>query len=126
MSKIVIIILFLIVSSHVNAEWTYVGTNDEQKYYIDYDRITKGKGFSYYWLLQNNPRPTESGDFSYIMYVMLHCDPPRRQKVLKYISYQYRFGRGKMLDQWSDKEEPWSYPKPESVLENIMNEVCRH
>ena len=126
MSKIVIIILYLIVSSHANAEWTYfIKSEGGTKVYIDYDRISKNNGFIYFWRLDNLLEPLASNTMSIIGYQKVNCDSPRKFMILQLRGTDQHFGEGNSISSWSPTKG-WEYPPPESIMEILLDEVCIH
>ena len=100
MKKVSIAILLfpLILSSHVNAEWTYLTEHKNgQTYYIDYHKTKKTDNEIYFWVLTNNLEPTKEGTLSSITYRKSDCSVPRKQMILTFMTY----------DNTSEKEIIW-------------------
>ena len=128
MNKIYIILpilaSLLTFSSHSNGEWTFVVKSvNDHKFYIDLDRITKGNGYVYAWLLKNSLEPDQWGDLSSINYLKVDCGVPRKYMSLKFMSYDQHFGNGNNTTTFTP-EINWQYMKPDSSNEIITNFIC--
>ena len=92
------------------------------KWYYDKDRVRKRGKFLYVWVLSDYSKPTESGYLSYVIYVQLECSI-LRFKNLKLQTYNKSMGEGKMTGDYTPPDK-WSYPKPDSVIEFMLNKIC--
>ena len=61
-------------SSPSYSEWTKVSTSvGGDTFYVDFDRIRKNRGYTYFWNLSNYLKPNPYGDFSGILYYQSDC-----------------------------------------------------
>jgi hypothetical protein len=123
-TSVLLLASFLTFSSHVSAEWAYLTEGTRAKYYIDYDRVSKNNGYTYFWHLHNMLEPHRNM-MSMMIYGKVECASPKRFMNLQLRGYDQHFGEGNNISTQSPPKE-WTYPKPESLLEIIINEVCRH
>ena len=122
-SSVLLLASFLTFSSHANAEWTYLTENESgAKYYIDYDRIIKKNGYTYYWHVINMSEP-DHNIMSWTSYYKVECASPRRYMPLQIRGYDQHFGMGNYIATESHPEK-WSYPQPQSRIEGIINYIC--
>ena len=127
MKKILIsftIIFSMMFTSVSFAEWTKVVTAaNGSEVYIDFDRIRKNDGFIYYWELDNYMEPDTNSHFSVESYNKGDCNAFRVQSLMLK-SYEKPMGKGNANDPF-DPKDGWVYPSPNSVLEEILNLVCK-
>jgi hypothetical protein len=110
-------------SSPSYAEWTKVGENAAKIQYVDFERIRNHDGYIYFWQLQDYLKPTKYGILSRKIYNQGDCKL-FRYKSLSSVVHKQPMGRG-----WwrtSPKKKPeWKYPSPDTVIEVVLQEVCR-
>ena len=127
MKKIVIlliIILSFLFSTTSWGDWNYVSENvNGIKFYYDKDRIRKSGKFLYVWELKDYIKPNEwGGDLSSTTYVESDCSI-FRYKSFKFQTYKKSMGEANMTTD-SAPPDKWSYPKPDSVIEFMLNKIC--
>ena len=110
-------------SSTSYAEWKEVGKSVVgHTFYVDFDRIRKHDGYSYYWVLIDYLTPTKYGHLSSKMYKQVDCNL-FRSKYLSYVHHNQAMGRD--TGESNSPENPqWEYPPPDSMFESILIEVC--
>jgi hypothetical protein len=124
-SSVLLLASILTFSSYANAEWTLVSEGSRTgKFYVDYDRITKKNGYTYFWKLSSYSQPQTQGYMSMLTYVLLDCKHPRRSMNLQMRAFDRPLRRGNNIATWSPPKE-WDYPAPDSVMEILLNEVCK-
>jgi len=122
--KILIFSFLFALSTLCNAEWTFIGANDDgTEYSIDIGRMQWKEGFVYVWRLSNYQKPNKNGDLSLAVYQKADCSL-RRWKNLEYVFHKERNGDGTPTILHSE-ESDWIYPPPDSVLEEIIKLICR-
>ena len=112
-------------SSTSFAEWTRIlGENARgHTYYVDFDRIRKHDGYVYYWVLADSLKPV-NGDLSAVIYYKGDCKL-FRVKYLSISNHKEPMGRGTGNTPPVFKEQKeWTYPHPNSGMENILKKVC--
>ena len=125
LTLLIILAISVMFSSTSYAEWIKVSESaDRISYYVDFKRIRKQGGYVYFWQLYDYLEPTKHGDLSAKKYSQGDCKQ-FRYKVLSYSLHKEPMGRGR-----SDGQEPvkkgWTYPPPNSLIENLINAVCNH
>ena len=124
-SSVLLLALFSTFSSHANVEWTYLARDKfGHKIYVDYDRISKKNGFTYFWNLTNFIEPQALNTMSLIGFNMLDCKMPRQFTILQVSATDQYFGDGNGTTSFRPPEN-WVVPLPETVMESLLNEVCK-
>ena len=124
-TSVLLLASILTFSSYANAEWTYLARNKfGHKIYVDYDRISKKNGFTYFWTLTNFIEPQALNTMSLIGFHMLDCKMPRQFMILQVTNTDQYFGDGNEIDTFKPPEN-WIVPLPETVMESLLNEVCK-
>ena len=127
MKKLLFIIL-TILSTSVDAEWTFISKNTlANEYYINLEEIRKIDGYTNFWLLNNYPQKDEHGDLSSSMYVKGDCKN-YRMKFNQMIFYPEEMCNGKVnsvLNPENDPENKWIYPPSDSSFGVAMNIACK-
>ena len=120
-----IIFLFTVMfSSTSHAKWTEIITFDEENtFYVDFERIRKNDGYFFFWRLRNYAKPDEWGDRSSKEYIQLDC-VAFRFKRLTIAFHTQPMGYGTPSTLVEKPEIGWKYPSPNSVNEIILNSVC--
>ena len=113
-------------SSTSFAGWTKVGESlDGNTFYVDYERIRKHGGYTYWWTLLDFLKPSQ-GWLSLQNYHQGDCNLIR-WKLLSSIHYEQPMGGGT-----GDVSKPirenanWQYFAPNSVSEGVLKSVCNH
>ena len=107
------------------AEWTKVGENNlGNRIYFDLERIRKHDGHVYFWSMNDYLKPDNLGNFSVKIYRQVDCNVFRSKILI------FTFHREPMGVDTGETSEPiemknWEYPQPNSILELILNEVCK-
>ena len=113
-------------SSPSFAEWTKVGKNvDGNTFYVDFDRIRKHGGYVYFWRLTDLLKPDKEGGLSYKTYQQGDCKL-FRFKYLSFSSHKEPMGRGTPSASSNTPDKDWTYPSPNSSIENILKSVCKY
>jgi len=114
----------LVFSSPSYSEWEEVVTNvNGTIYYVDYERIRKRGGFTYYWELSDRTKPNSGGTLSAKVYFQVDCNLFR----YKYLSdwyYKRHMGQGSAYTSSTTPDEDWNYPSPDSSVEYVLESVC--
>jgi len=114
----------LMFASPAYADWKWVSENmNGTTFYVDFDRMRKNNGYTYFWSLGDYLEPIGSGTLSYKEYSKGDCKE-FRYKVLSAISYKQPMGEGDG-DTDSTPDTEWTYPSPNSVNEEMLKQVCR-
>ena len=113
----------VVFSSSSYSDWTKVteSLNDEDTYYLDFEKIKFHDGHVFWWQLSNYFKPSTAGFLSAKSYIQGDC---RKLliKILSSTSYKAAMGYGKGTNYIvSDK---WFYPPPNSSIEFILKLVC--
>lgn len=105
------------------AEWTFFTQSvDENKVYLDIDRIQKNGGYVYVWSLVDYIKPDKWGDMSAKRYYEVDCKA-LRYKPLTNIYYKEPMGEGSGESSRFHSPE-WVSPSPNSIIESMLNTVC--
>jgi|TARA_B110000438_G_C15709265_1_gene604567 hypothetical protein len=115
--------ILLIFSSSSYAEWTKVSEslNDEDTYYLDFEKIKFNDKYVFWWQLSNYLKPTTDGFFSAKSYIQGDCKK-LWIKILSSTSHKLPMGGGNGTNYIiSDK---WFYPPSNSSIEFILKLVC--
>ena len=110
-------------SSTSYAEWTKVGSNRGNDFYIDFERIRKHGEYVYYWLLSDYAEPiSDLRLLSSKTYRQVDC----KSYGFKYLSYVYH--KESMGRDLGEEDEPvdksWKYPSPNTFEELLIEIVC--
>ncbi len=117
--------LSMLFSSTAFAEWTKVTSSvSGDDFYVDFDRIRKHEGYVYYWTLSNYLEPSTYGDLSDEKYRKGDCKLFRDQ-ILSSLVYKQAMGKGDGDGPYNPSSK-WVYPKPNSILEIVLQSVCSH
>ena len=104
------------------ADWTKVSEGaGEDTFYVDFERIKRNDGFTYFWRLVDHSEPIQ-GYLSSKVCIQGDCKLFR----LKYLSLSYHkkpMGGG-FGDTQTYKNPAWAYPPPNSSIEYILKLVC--
>jgi hypothetical protein len=122
---ILIVILSFIFSSPILGDWEFFRSSEEGTgSYIDYSRIKEHNGYIYFWVLTNLYEPDSDGDLSYTGYREGDCKI-FRFKVLTEIYHKVPMGEDIGRRNTTNKPN-WFYPKPGSVNEAVLENVCKY
>ena len=113
----------VVFSSSSYADWTKVSEslNDEDTYYLDFEKIKFHDGYVFWLQLSNYLKPTTAGFLSAKSYIQGDCKK-LWIKILSSTSYTAPMGGGNETNYViSDK---WFYPPPKSSIEFIQKLVC--
>ena len=116
-----------IISSVAHAEWTQVLKNKKHATtYVDFDRIRRHDGKTYYWVLEN---PWEFAwkykPYSQTYYFEAECGP-FRERILTISRYKSFMAKGIAELEQTEPDTEWYYPLPNSTEETILKAVCTH
>ena len=102
--------------------WTKISESVEgYVYYLDYQRITKNRGYIYYWELWDSPKPI-GGYYSFEVYKKLDCKSLKTKRIQR-IRFNGRMGKG-TFEVFRKPDQNWGYPRPNSSGELIVRRVC--
>ena len=90
-------------------------------YYVDFERIRKVDGYVYYWELGDLLKPTSQGYLSVKVYKQGDCKL-FRFKNLSYSFHEEPMGGG--TGDVSTQKQDWTYPSPNSSMEDMLKQVC--
>ena len=106
------------------AKWTIVSENiSGSSFYVDFERTRKHDGYVYFWRLSNYSKPNSFGSLSGLVYFQADCKIFR----VKYLSDTYftgPMGTGEKNGGSSEPDKDWTYPKPGSSSEQVLEAVC--
>lgn len=105
------------------AEWEKVDESVDRSIYVDFKRIVANEGYVYYWDLVDHLKPTSHGDLSAKTYYEADCDVPQKYRVLSVLAYKESMGEGSRSREL-EGDKKWQYPSPDSVIENVIADVC--
>ena len=129
MKQLLILTTFLssmIIPSVAHAEWTKVDENIEgDSYYVDFERIKKHDGKTYFWQLSDLLKPVRNGSISGKSYVEAECGR-FRYRWLNQTYYKGPMATGEVNSSYNLPDKNWNYPPPNSVAETKLKAVCNH
>ena len=119
-----LVISTVIFSSPSYAEWTKVETDLlGNEWFVDFSRIREHNGDIYYWEVTNYLRPWPDGILSASNYKQANCSVFRfKHLVDQYFKTPMATGVPDIANSIGD--EDWTYPKPNSMAETVLTEVC--
>ena len=122
-APLLLLALILAFSSPSFSEWTKVRTNSMGiNFYIDFERIRKADGYTYYWFLSDYLKLSPNGYLSVKTYKQADCNLFRK-RTLSYSFYKEPMGKGiETLDNTHDEE--WDYPISGSPGAYDLNKAC--
>ncbi|MCX6210921.1 MAG: hypothetical protein NTZ59_15800 [Bacteroidetes bacterium] len=124
--KKIILILLLLISSSVLAEWKYITRTDEDKFYYEPSSIKKTKTYTKAWILLDFKEPVTYKGITYLSNKSLwhlNC-VDEEQKTVQSLSYSDHMGTGQMVDFRNDKID-WASIVPDTNQEVIFKVICR-
>ena len=118
------LVFTLMFSSTSFAKWTeaVIGVEGDI-YYVDIETIRKHDGYVYFWSLMDYLKPSPQGHLSTEQYWQGDCKIFRMQ-VLSYVFHQQPMGRD-IGETYSPENPEWVYPRPSSLDEVLLQQVCR-
>ena len=123
MKKLILILTFLFPVSSF-AYWAEVASNDDgTTYYLDVETIKERNGLVYYWSLIDYLKPTSTGALSVKSLQEVNCNIPRKERELSASYYSSPMGKNTPLVTYN-KERPWRYSQPNTILEFMIDQVC--
>ena len=125
---LITIFLLLTLPSTSFAKWTFVISSNEEKHYIDYEKIKTRGEYLYYWELTDKINPTleeiqNSQFLSYIKYIKVNCSISAYMN-MQITTFKYLYGNGKSRTEQPDSA--WRYAIPGTTAEYLINVVCNH
>ena len=116
-------IYILVFPDYVQAKWSIISisTDGETRYFLDYDRIRKHNGNTYYWMMTDRSGKDDTF-LSTVEYSVADC-ALFKSRYLKLFFFFKEMGRGESIED-DEPGGPWTYPLPNSNHENILQEVC--
>ncbi len=110
-------------TNELTGEWKKLAENTNgDTIYIDFERIKQEDGYVYWWHLIDLLEPLD-GSMSVKAYRQGDCDE-FRYKSSNVSFYSEPMGEGDMLEKFSEPDEDWTYPNPESGGELELKNVC--
>ena len=123
MRKLILILTFLFPVSSF-AGWIEVNsTKDGDKFYLDFMSVKESNGLVYYWSLIDYLKPTSTGALSVKSLQEVNCNIPRKERELSASYYSSPMGKNTPLVTYN-KERPWRYSQPNTILEFMIDQVC--
>jgi len=113
---------FFLFPSTSLGEWKYfLSTSDDNKFYVDYDRIREKNGYVYFWSKTEFKNKFMDKYLSSLEYKMGDCEL-FRVKFLDITLYTGNMlvGDSKIIT----PKDKWTYVNPNSYLEKILKSVC--
>jgi hypothetical protein len=91
-------------------------------FYVDYERVRKHMGSTYYWYLVDYITPNKYGELSAKNYIQGDC-------ILFRIRYLSGSAHQRPIDAGAGKVFPakntqWEYPPPNTIMEDMLKSVC--
>ena len=123
MKKVLIFVGALFISSPVLAEWKYIGSTDEEDYYLDLEQMRESGGFRYLWALTDNIKPKEDGDFSFTFYYELDCQR-YGIRMLSFNKFDQHMGKGNITGSVSGLEQDFLFPSPQTIFGHFLKHSC--
>ena len=103
MKKLFIItLIFLFQSSLSFSDWSEVTYNDDGTSYVDFQRIRKVDGYTYYWMLVEINKPLKDKTKSFIVYTQSDCKTFKLKR-LDWTDYDGSMGSGNILRSFTPK-----------------------
>jgi hypothetical protein len=123
MFLIFILTIAVLFSTISYAEWTKVSEslNDEDTYYLDFEKIKFHDGYVFWLQLSNYLKPTKAGILSAKSYVQGDCKK-LWIKILSTTAYTGPMGVGNGTNYVI--YDKWFYPPSKSSIEFILKLVC--
>jgi hypothetical protein len=123
--RLVLILLGLVLSQPVWAEWTKIGSPAQVTFYVDFGTVKKTATGRRAWILHDRKTPfqTPNGDAFSMAFLNEYDCADERHRTLQFTAYSEAMGRGKSLGGSSDVRE-WSVPVPQSVAAYLLKAVC--
>ena len=126
-----IVVLGLLMSSSVNAEWlkfTEIKQNG-MKVFIDLETFKKDKNFRYIWMMTDLKSPIKDNTIDFDIYsskeyLKIDCQTMKTGK-LQYIFYSGQMGEGKHFP-FQRKNLKWLYYPPKSWAHNLAESLCKY
>ena len=119
-----LILFFTSLNTPVLAGWTEVENNDKgDKFYVDFERLRKFDGMSYFWQLSDYGKVSKFGDLSALNYYQGDCRL-FRYKILQFQTFDGRMGNGNNTADMRPSRG-WEFPNPDSIMEDVLGAVCR-
>jgi len=110
-------------SSPTFSKWTKVRTNSMgTNIYIDFERIRKVDGYTYYWSLLDFPKPSPNDYLSVKTYKQADCKL-FRVKTLRLSGYKDPMGNG-IEKPFDTHDEEWDSPISGGPIANDLKKVC--
>ena len=114
-------IFFLLLTSQVFAGWIQVSKNvDGDIFYVDFDRIKKHNGYTYYYMLGDYLTP-KVGDLSVQYYRQVDCKS-YRHRTISYVFYKQSMGKG--TGQVDNKMGDWDTTSKNSTNNTVHKMIC--
>ncbi len=123
--RLVLILLGLVLSQPVWAEWTQMGSPEGMTYHIDFGSIKKTGNGRRAWVLYDfkSARQLSNGkSFSQMALGEFDCEE-KRYRTLQWTNFSGRMGAGKVLDT-GDYPDGWMVVAPGSVGVGQLVAVC--
>ena len=115
----------LMIASPAYADWEWVAENEiGNNFYVDFDRMRKNNGYTYFWHLVDRLEPSDTGLLSYKVYNQGDCEV-FRFKNLSFSFHKQPMGEGSE-ETISLPNPEWNYPPPNSSAEGILKLVCMY
>ena len=118
-------LLFSVIFSSASfGDWTWCcsAANGTHEHYIDFEKIKKVDGYTYYWTLADLLEPDKDGDFSYVGYLQGDCKLSRKKNLSEFY-YTQPMGIGSVTNN-PIKNPEWTYNPPGSAHEEMLKRVC--
>lgn len=126
MKKILVLLLLMVVSTTVSAEWTEVGGSDNNTAYVDFETIKREGNNVKIWVLENfNTLQVADNDkyLSIVKHSEYDCEE-KTSRWLDFYSYSENMGAGEVVYSESNIKEEYHSIIPGSILETELNSAC--
>ena len=110
-------------ASPAYADWENLGENENgTTFYVDFDRMRKNNGYTYYWHLVDRLEPSGTGILSYQVYNQGDCE------MFRFKNLSFSFHKQPMGEGSGNADSPpnpeWMYPPPNTPIEIMLKRVC--
>ena len=114
----------VIAPSPSQAEWTYIGANNNgSRYWIDFSTIRKHDGNTYWWDMVSYLKPNKYGTFSSQTYFEADCQS-FKFKILSDKNFTGPEGTG-TFEIYNVPDKEWRYASPGSAFRFQLDLVCK-
>tara|TARA_S200000501_G_C20841400_1_gene751728 strand:- start:80 stop:454 length:375 start_codon:yes stop_codon:yes gene_type:complete len=107
------------------AEWTEIGENKLGTKYLDFIRIRKFEGYTFYWEMLSFYKATNKGFMSVKSNYKLDCIKFRYKKISS-LFYEKPMAKGKPMFYKNYNISNWKYPLSNSPKAFLKKKICEY